>query len=318
MIEDHLGRRFKKLRISLTSICNFACVYCVGDNEVQSPKKTHTCKPLQAEEFAILVSKLHSILNLEEVRLTGGEPTLYSELPQLIRILKKIGIPKVALTTNGYTLSSIASKLKEANLDSINISLDAITPEVFAKMSRGRKLEKTLNGIRAALVNRIPFKINATIMRNFNEKEIVPLLRFAGEMGIPIRYLELMKMGYLAGQKTESIFTEKEILDLISKEFSFQSLPRNNSSTANYYLTQEGFQFGIIANESNPFCSDCNRLRLDSQGSLFGCLSSNHAFSIREAIHSEIPLEPLLYQALLKKQKDKFTGSTLSMMSIGG
>ena len=318
MIEDSLGRTFKKLRLSLNYICNFACTYCVSEEDVYSPRKAHTGKSLSAKEFAILVSKLHSHLKLEEVRLTGGEPTLYSELVELIYLLKEIGIPKVALTTNGYLLSKLARDLKLAGLDSMNISLDAVNPEVFSKMSRGKKIEKTLEGIFAVKENEIPFKLNATIMKGYNEQEILSLLEFSGKLGVTVRYLELMKMGHLSGKTPEEIFTEKEILDSISKDYSFKELPREKSSTAKYWITKEGYQFGIIANESSPFCGDCNRLRLDSQGSVYGCLSSNHAFSIREAVHSEIPLEPILYQALLKKQDYQFSGSSLGMMSIGG
>ena len=288
MIEDSLGRTFKKLRLSLNSICNFACTYCVSEEDVYSPRKAHTGKSLSAKEFAILVSKLHSHLKLKEVRLTG------------------------------YLLSKLARDLKLAGLDSMNISLDAVNPEVFSKMSRGKKIEKTLEGIFAVKENEIPFKLNATIMKGYNEQEILSLLEFSGKLGVTVRYLELMKMGHLSGKTPEEIFTEKEILDSISKDYSFKELPREKSSTAKYWITKEGYQFGIIANESSPFCGDCNRLRLDSQGSVYGCLSSNHAFSIREAVHSEIPLEPILYQALLKKQDYQFSGSSLGMMSIGG
>lgn len=318
MIQDNFGRSFKKLRISLNSICNFACTYCVSDKEVNSPRRAHSGKSLSAREFATLVFKLNSILHLEEVRLTGGEPTLYPELAELIYLLKEIGIPKVALTTNGYLLTKLAESLKEAGLDSMNISLDAMNSEVFAIMSRGRKLEKTLDGIYAAKENQIPFKINSTIVRDSNDKEILPLLEFSGKIGATIRYLELMKMGYLAGETPKKIFLEEEILNVISKKHSFKRLERKKSSTAKYWVTSEGHKFGIIANESSPFCNDCNRLRLDSQGSVYGCLSSNHAFSIREAVNSEIPLEPILYQSLLKKQGYKFSGSSLGMMSIGG
>lgn len=318
MIQDHKGRTFKKLRLSLNSICNFACTYCVSEEDVYSPRKAHTGKSLNAKEFAILVSKLHSHLSLEEVRLTGGEPTLYSELSELVYLLKEIGIPKVALTTNGYLLTKLVKDLKQAGLDSMNISLDAINPEVFTRMSRGKKIEKTLEGIFAAKENQIPFKLNATVMKGYNKNEILPLLEFSGKLGVTVRYLELMKMGHLSGKTPEEIFTEKEILDSIATQYNFEELHRDKSSTANYWITKEGYKFGIIANESSPFCGDCNRLRLDSQGSIYGCLSSNHAFSIREAVNSEIPLEPILYQALLKKQDYKFSGSSLGMMSIGG
>lgn len=318
MIEDHLGRSFKKLRISLNSICNFACTYCVSEEDVKSPRLAHTGKSLSAQEFASLVSKLHYHLQLEEVRLTGGEPTLYPELVELIHLLKKIGIPKVALTTNGYLLQKISTELKQAGLDSMNISLDAMNPEVFSKMSRGRKFDKTLEGIYSVKENQIPFKLNSTIMKGYNDTEILPLLDFAGNLGVTVRFLELMKMGHLAGQTPEEIFTEKEILELIATKYDFLESPRKKASTAKYWITKEGYKFGIIANESSPFCEDCNRLRLDSHGSVYGCLSSNLAFSIREAIHSEIPLEPILNQALLTKQDYKFSGSSLGMMTIGG
>ncbi|MCE9499442.1 MAG: molybdenum cofactor biosynthesis protein MoeA, partial [Leptospira sp.] len=152
-----------------------------------------------------------------------------------------------------------------------------------------------------------------------NHGEIVPLLQFAGDRKIPIRFLELMKMGHLHGSNNDKLYTEIEILSDIDSNFGpIRKLDRKKSSTANYWETGNGFVFGIIANESSPFCSDCNRLRIDHRGNLYGCLSSPKGYPLLSVLKTGMDITPVLYQALQQKQKVRFTGSDLSMKAIGG
>ncbi len=326
MKADALGRKFNTLRLSLTNVCNLACLYCVHEsdansqtflptaNEVQSQGK----KILSVKQFVAVIKSLLRHTPLKTVRLTGGEPTLYKDLPELINALKKLGIPRVVLTTNGFLLKRKAAALKAAGLDGINFSLDAIDKEIFFKMSRRDKLEATLEGIDAALENGIKVKINSVIMKGVNDAQVLPLFDFAVSKNVVIRFIELMKMGHLYKGHNDYFFSEENILWTIAKKYDFQKKLRPTGSTANYWETREGYKFGIIANESSPFCSDCNRLRLDSFGNIYGCLSSNDGISILGCLDDDVQLEQRLQQALKQKQTTKFTGSDLSMKAIGG
>ena len=145
----------------------------------------------------------------------------------------------------------------------------------------------------------------------------VPIVDFAFANDIPIRFLEVMAMGHLHHQPQQYFYSQDELLNTIASKYSFAKLERNHAATANYWQTKDGHTFGIIANESAPFCRDCNRLRLDSSGNIYGCLSSNHPINISNWNNQE-EVTDKLQEALLQKQPIKFTGSSLSMLQIGG
>jgi GTP 3',8-cyclase len=154
-------------------------------------------------------------------------------------------------------------------------------------------------------------------MRGINDTQILPLLEFAVSRRIRIRYLEVMAMGHMHDQSKKYLVPQAEILETIARRYSFASLGRTGAATASYWRTDEGHEFGIIANESEPFCHDCNRLRLDSRGYIYGCLSSNHPVALGIA-DSEMEWNNKLQTALLQKQALRFVGSDLSMLHIGG
>lgn len=315
-IVDRYNREFKTLRVSLLSRCNLSCVYCtMGEDEVKE-NNIHQ-HPVSAEVLLKQINQLHSVLKLETVRLTGGEPLLYHELPALIKGIKESGIPKIKLTTNGFLLERLALPLKAAGLQSVNVSLDAVDEDVFFLMSKRNDVQRILNGIDAAVVAGLQVKINAVVMKGINENQIIPLLDFAFKRNISIRFLEIMAMGYLHDTAEKYLFTQDKILDVARQKYTFEKVQRSKASTANYWKTSEGKKFGIIANESEPFCHDCNRLRLDSNGNIYGCLSSNHAIALNNA-DDEDALISKLQQAMDQKQAVKFTGSDLSMLHIGG
>jgi cyclic pyranopterin phosphate synthase len=317
---DVFGRSFKTLRISLTNTCNLACVYCVdpetkGTNSaIGFPiKKT----PLQTADFIAYTEALHRLLDLKTIRLTGGEPTLYKELIPLIEGLHSLNIPEIKMTTNGHLLGRHAAHLKKAGLKSVNISLDALDENVFYAINKRHTLQKTLEGIEAAVHAGLEVKINCVVMKGINDNQITRLLAYSKARNIRVRFLELMQMGHLHHNFKDYFFSEKDILQTLSKEYSFTEVSRDQHATAKYWVMEDGYSFGIISNESDPFCDDCNRLRLDSYGNIFGCLSDQTAINMADGLNDELQLKACLQQALAQK-KLMFSGSPLSMQHVGG
>lgn len=316
LVNDIYNRTFKTLRVSLLSRCNLSCVYCtMGEDEVKE-NNLHQ-HPASAAVLLQQVQQLHKVLDLDTVRLTGGEPLLYHELTELIKGIKESGIPNIKLTTNGFLLERLAAPMKEAGLQSINVSLDAIDEDAFFLMSKRTDVQRILQGIDTAIAAGLTVKLNSVIMKGMNESQVIPLLDFAFERNIAIRFLEIMAMGHLHDTAEKYLFTQQEILECISTKYTFNKAARTTAATANYWQTAEGHRFGIIANESEPFCQDCNRLRLDSNGNIYGCLSSNHPITLNSG-DDEAALISKLQQAMNQKQLLKFTGSDLSMLHIGG
>lgn len=315
-VTDRYNREFKTLRVSLLSRCNLSCVYCtMGEDEVKE-NNVHQ-HPVSAAILLQQVRQLHAVLQLETIRLTGGEPLLYHELVPLIKGIQDMGIPKIKITTNGFLLERLAPSLKEAGLQSVNVSLDAMDEDVFFLMSKRNDVQRILNGIDAAAAAGLQVKINTVMMKGMNENQLIPLLDFAFERNISIRFLEIMAMGYLHENADKYLFTQEEMLNIIGQRYTVEKVERSKASTANYWRTGSGHTFGIIANESEPFCHDCNRLRLDSSGNIYGCLSSNHPIALNMD-DNEAALFSKLQQAMAQKQAVKFTGSELSMLHIGG
>ncbi len=318
---DAYGRQFKTLRVSLTNACNLGCVYCVEETAVPPTENALPQKdsrqPLTVGGFLETIAALHRILGLETIRLTGGEPTLYRDLLPLMQGIRNLGIAAIKMTTNGYLLAGKIAAYAEAGLTSLNVSLDALEPEPFFQISRRRNLGKILEGIEKAVALGLEVKLNCVVVRGLNDSQILLLLDFAKDRNISIRFLELMRMGHLHGNSGNLFFPEAEIVGVVARQYDCQPLPRQPSATAKYWQLLGGYRFGVISNESDPFCNDCNRLRLDSHGNIFGCLSDNTPISIAGLLHQPQQISARLQQAMHQK-KTRFSGSALSMLDIGG
>ncbi|EHQ29345.1 GTP 3',8-cyclase MoaA [Mucilaginibacter paludis] len=314
-LQDIYGRGFKTLRVSLLSTCNLGCIYCTmgSEDEIAYDHRPQT----PAARFIELIAAVHAHTGLKTIRLTGGEPLLYRELEAVISGIKALGITDIRMTSNAFLLERSAEKLQQAGLRSVNVSLDAMDANTFFAMTRRKQLPRTLQGIEAAIDAGLEVKINSVIMRGKNHDEVLPLLEYAFEHKVPIRFLEVMSMGHLFGKAGQYLFTQQNMLDTIATRYSFTRLPRKPSATANYWQTAQGDVFGIIGNESAPFCQDCNRLRLDAEGNIYGCLSSNNPIALNGS-ESSGELNEKLQQAMHQKQSLHFVGSELSMMHIGG
>jgi cyclic pyranopterin phosphate synthase len=314
--QDKYGRTFRTLRVSLLQHCNLGCVYCVaGEEELKQANSAH--EALAVGDLLAIIRRLHDQLQLENIRLTGGEPLLYPGLAGLIRGIREAGIPSIRLTTNGFLLERQAAALKSAGLEALNVSLDAVDEEVFFRISRRHSVGRVIRGIDAALQAGLDVKINAVMMKGVNDSQLLPLLDFAFERGLRIRFLEVMAMGHLHGHAGEYLVSQEEILEIVGRRYRLEPLPRAASATARYWRTEEGHVFGIIANESEPFCRDCDRLRLDSSGKIYGCLSSDLPIPLGVE-EKEEEWDRKLERALAQKQPLRFTGSELSMLRIGG
>jgi len=312
VISDKYGRSFSTLRVSLLHHCNLGCVYCVsGNDELKQANTSQKNDTLAPDRLLAMIGRLHGQLGLKTIRLTGGEPLLYPGLVDLIRGIKALGIPKIKLTTNGFLLERLALPLKEAGMQSINVSLDAIDEDVFFAMSRRHSADRIVRGIDAALAAGLNVKMNTVAMKGINDSQLLPLAEFAAVRGLKIRYLEVMAMGHLYAQADRHLLTRDEILEILSSRYTLTPLDREASATARYWQAEGGPVVGIIANESEPFCRDCDRLRLDSSGNIYGCLSSNHPIALRLE-ETDAEWGQKLQQLL------RFTGSDLSMLRIGG
>jgi len=315
MIDLH-GRNINKLRISLTEVCNMACTYCV------TSLSDHRRIPdeLSADQMLRLVRMLKEHAGIEKVRLTGGEPLLYPNLIPVISGIREMGIGNIGMTTNGQLLAKKVKALVEAGLQNVNLSLDSLEPEKFKRLGRVGKLHKTLEGIEECMKIGLRVKVNMVVVKGENEDEIVKMLEYGVRLGVEIRYLELMEMGPLYKKDDFKLVTMHEILERISTRYTVQPVSAEVDSTSLRYWVPGGY-FGIIPNNSAPFCSTCSRLRLTSNGQLIGCLSNPAPLSIRHLLDHPDPQEPLqklVQKSISYKQDAAFTGSALVMSRIGG
>ena len=251
MIDLH-GRNINKLRISLTGVCNMACTYCV------TSLSDHRRIPdeLSADHMLRLVRMLKEHAGIEKVRLTGGEPLLYPNLIQVISGIREMGIGNIGMTTNGQLLAKKTKALVEAGLQHVNLSLDSLEPEKFKRLGRVGKLHKTLEGIEECMKFGLRVKVNMVVVKGENEDEIVKLLEYGVRQGVEIRYLELMAMGPLYKKDDFKLVTMHEILERISTRYTVQPVSAEVDSTSLRYGVSGGY-FGIIPNNSAPFCSTC-------------------------------------------------------------
>jgi len=321
MIVDAFGRRFRNLRVSLTAACNYACTYCVPDG-----------KRLQAAEYELPTSELVRAVSLlvdaagiEKLRITGGEPLLSPKFEALLPAVMKMPLNDVSLTTNGQLILRKADVLLGSGLKRINVSLDTLDPIRFREIARGGDLETVLKGINLLHSAGLKIKINMVPMRTRNADQIKPMLEYCLAHGFELRFIELMNMGHLrqGNQYQQEFFGMEEILETIGSDYEFTRTDAPYDSTAVRYEIPDSGYFGIIANESEPFCSSCTRLRLSSNGYLYGCLSNAVCHDIKPILELDqhqamAQLQTLLVKTLADKQELSFRGEVTVMKFIGG
>ncbi len=320
MIVDKLGRRFRNLRVSLTAACNYACTYCVPDGK----RLLKARNELPATDLLNAVVLLQQATGINKVRITGGEPLVAPRFDDFLLGVMDLELSDVSLTTNGQLLLKKKDVIAESGLKRINISLDTLNPLRFKQIARGGDLETVLSGIDAMLDLGLRIKINMVPLRTQNLSEILSMLDFCLERDIELRFIELMRMGHLLHSSSFSTdFVSMEtLLEVIGEQYEFTRTDAPFDSTAvRFHIPDKGV-FGVIANESEPFCRSCTRLRLSSDGYLYGCLSSINKHYIGDLLtsppHLVLPgLQDILAKALGDK-KLAFQGEVTVMKLIGG
>ncbi|MYC26094.1 MAG: radical SAM protein [Gammaproteobacteria bacterium] len=321
MIVDPLGRRFKNLRVSLTAACNYACTYCVPDGK----KLQALSAELSEQELNYAVRLLVEAGGIDRLRITGGEPLISPKFDALLDSLNELSLLDIAITTNGQFLSKKLPVIKRAGITRLNVSLDTLDHTAFRSIARSGDLATVLEGIEEALALGLQVKVNCVPIRTANLDQLLPILEYCLARNIELRYIELMNMGHLKhNQSYEQDFVGMdEILEKIGAKYDYYKIDAPLDSTSVRFEIPDFGRFGIIANESEPFCRTCTRLRLSSNGQIFGCLSNSKAFSIKQLLNEPYPqaiteMQTVLRSAMQLKQRLAFTGETTVMKFIGG
>jgi cyclic pyranopterin phosphate synthase len=288
MLADSFGRVATDLRVSLTDRCNLRCAYCMppeGLEWLPSPEL------LTDEEVMRLIRVAVELLGVREVRFTGGEPLLRRGLAGLIaRTAELDPRPEISLTTNAIGLARTAAAFREAGLDRINVSLDTLRPETFRKLARRDRLPDVLDGLAAAVETGLtPVKVNAVLMRDLNDDEAAPLLRFCLDHGYELRFIEQMPLDAQHGWKRAEMVTADEILAALGREFSLtpDDPHKRGSTPAEAFLVDGGpARVGVIASVTRPFCGNCDRVRLTADGQVRNCLFARTESDLRSPLRT--------------------------------
>jgi cyclic pyranopterin phosphate synthase len=330
-LTDKFGRRITDLRISITDRCNYKCVYCRTGNEGA------LYGDLPFDDYLRMARVLVS-MGITKIRLTGGEPLLrkgvvefVSELYRLRQTNGNAADPlDIALTTNGDLLADLAQPLKAAGLTRVTVSMDAVDPDRFARITRvPHGYEHVLAGIRAARRAGLwPLKVNCVLMRGFNEDQIIPFGMFAREEGVTVRFIEFMPLEEGRTWSPTTVVTLDEILARMAEYRPLVEIPHARSETARRYRFDDGVgEIGIIAPVSHPFCGHCSRIRITSDGKIRTCLFSAwdhdlHAQMVRGASDEDL-VE--FIQGVVQKKEDRhhigepdFVPASRTMVHIGG
>jgi GTP 3',8-cyclase len=326
-LRDAHGREIRDLRVSVTDRCNFRCRYCMPADGMEWLERSEI---LSFEEIERLVRLLVS-LGIRDVRLTGGEPLARREFPLLASMLGAIdGIEDLAVTTNGYFLERDADALAAAGVDRVNVSLDSVARGRFFEITRRDALDRVMRGLDAVARHPElrPIKVNAIAMRGFTEEEALRFCEFARTTTFQVRFIEFMPLDGDRAWTPDSVLTGAEIREIIEQVHPLEALPRERSATARRYrFADGGGEIGFINPVSEPFCADCDRIRLTADGKLRTCLFSLHETDLRGPMRDgadDFELERIVRDAVWRKElkhrvnEPGFRPPSRTMSAIGG
>ena len=331
-LEDRFGRAIRNLRVSITDRCNFRCTYCMPAEGLDWLPKEQI---LTYEEIERIV-RLFVRLGIEEVRLTGGEPTVRRDLPTLIRMLaplRELGLKSLSLTTNGILLEKLAGELADAGLTRINVSLDTLDPEKFYAITRRRALDQVLAGLDALerYPQITPIKVNAVAIRGFtSDEDVLALAELARRKPYVIRFIEYMPLDAEGNWDQDQVITGEELRAIVHRKWPLLPVAGiDPSSTSVVYRFADGAgEMGFINPVSQPFCATCDRIRMTADGQLRTCLFSIDETDLKTPLRSgssDADLERVVRGAVWAKEKkhkinegEAFQRASRSMSQIGG
>ncbi len=282
---DRLRRPMGSLRLSVTDRCNMRCRYCMPEEEYRWLPRSSI---LSFEELARLTA-LFAGLGAGKVRLTGGEPLLRHDLPDLIGKLAAVdGVRDLALTTNGILLAERAAALRAAGLGRVTVSLDTLRPERMTEFARSDRHADVLAGVSAAVSAGFDsVKINAVIIRGYNEDEVLPLLAFARAEGVELRFIEYMDVGGATRWTHGQVVSQAEILAAVAEVHGpVTTVAARAAAPAERFRLSDGTTFGVIASTTAPFCRDCDRSRLTADGTWYLCLYATDGINLRDVLRA--------------------------------
>ena len=326
LIDGH-GRRISDLRVSVTDRCNFRCQYCMPAEGLPWLERSQI---LSFEEITRLVD-LFVALGIEDVRLTGGEPLVRREFPRLVEMLAAVdGLRDLSLTTNGYLLERDAAALVDAGVQRVNVSIDSLQRDRFFQITRRDALPRVLRGLDAiaAFPQVHPIKVNAVAMRGFSEDEALRFAEFARSTAFQVRFIEFMPLDGDHAWTPDSVLSGDELRQIIEAVHPLEELPREPSATARVFRFRDGRgEIGFINPVSEPFCADCNRIRLTAEGKLRTCLFSLHETDLRGPLREgagDGEIESIIRDAVWRKELKHHVGEpgfrqpARTMSAIGG
>jgi GTP 3',8-cyclase len=328
LLSDKFGRPITDLRISITDRCNYKCVYCRTGNEGA------LYGDLPFSDYLRMARALVG-LGINKIRITGGEPLLRGGVVEFVRELAKLRTSEsepldIALTTNGHLLADMAQPLKDAGLNRVTVSMDAVDPDRFARITRvANGYDNVLAGIRTARrVGLWPVKVNCVLMRGFNEDQIIPFGMFAREEGVVVRFIEFMPLEEGRTWAPDTVVTLAEIVKRMSEYRPLIEISHAPSETARRYLFEDGIgEIGIIAPVSHPFCGHCSRIRITSDGKIRTCLFSVWDHDLHSQMQrgaSDEELAEFIRDVVQKKEERHHIGeadfvpASRTMVHIGG
>jgi cyclic pyranopterin phosphate synthase len=327
-LRDGHGRLIGDLRVSVTDRCNFRCQYCMPAEGLPWLERAEI---LTFEEITRVVA-LFARMGVGDVRLTGGEPLVRRDFPTLAGMIAAVdGVNDLSVTTNGFLLERDAEKLVRAGINRFNVSVDSLQRDRFYELTRRDALDAVLKGLATlgAFPEAHPIKVNAVAIRGFTEEEVIPFAKLARETPYVVRFIEFMPLDADHAWNRSKVLTGAEIREAITAVYPLEAEPREPSSTSNVYRFADGSpgRIGFINPVSEPFCADCNRVRLTADGRLRTCLFSLNETDLREPLRdgaSDADLEEIVRAAVWRKELKHHVGEpgfiqpTRSMSAIGG
>ncbi|ABX51619.1 GTP 3',8-cyclase MoaA [Shewanella baltica] len=288
LMVDSFGRKVEYLRLSVTDRCDFRCVYCMTEDPCFLPKD-HV---LHLEELA-WIAQAFTELGVTKIRLTGGEPLVRTDCDQLVSLLGKLpGLTDLSMTTNGSRLTKFAKPMFAAGLKRLNISLDTLNPTLFTQLTRNGKLDRVIDGIDAAIAAGFErIKINAVILKQQNDNEVIDLVDFCRGRRLDIAFIEEMPLGEIDERKRARHCSSDEVKAIIESRYPLQLSSKRTGGPARYYtMADSPIHIGFISPHSHNFCHECNRVRVTVEGQLLLCLGNEHAVDLKSIVR-EFPAD---------------------------
>ena len=329
ILQDTFGRQHTYLRISLTELCNLRCTYCMPAEGIQLSPKSH----IMSYDEVFSIAKTFVEHGVTKIRLTGGEPLVRRDVDVILRKLASLPV-ELSITSNAVIIDRFLETLKECNINNINVSLDSLDAEKFKEITRRNNFEKVYANIMLLINEGFNVKLNAVLIKGFNDNEIIDFIELSKDLPISVRFIEFMPFDGNKWDKSKMV-SYAEVMNYVNSHYNEKEIIRlidaPNDTSKNYSIKGYRGSFAIISSVTNPFCDSCNRIRLTANGRLKNCLFSNGESDLLTPLREGKSIEPIIQKAMQAKFKVRggmdtmekleqpdLHGNNRSMIAIGG